>query len=224
MMMVSILKNQSAPLYIRILKKQQVEKKESDGIYDDYFGQKAEQIDEYMEGDVFTDVDEYYGGVEQDSLKPGEEGDYFDDKSNDYLGYGSWGENASDVNINVYGGGYNYGLGWIWYWPLVGAGAAGMVPVGAGEAGMVPVGAGEAGMVPDGAGEAGMVLVGAGAAGTAILITATATDMDMDMDMEGMDITEAEEAITDQIPLLVMHIVEGPIQAFYSRPKHSHKS
>ncbi|MBT8210867.1 MAG: hypothetical protein KJP14_10110, partial [Eudoraea sp.] len=31
---------------------------EGDGIYGDYFGQKAEQLDEIMENEVFTDVDD----------------------------------------------------------------------------------------------------------------------------------------------------------------------
>ena len=100
--------------------------KKSDGVYDDYFGQKANELDQMMEDEVFTDVDDYYGGTEQDSLQVAEEGNYFDKDSNDYLGYAGWGDNASETTINVYeGGGFNYGwggvgigigIGWGWGW------------------------------------------------------------------------------------------------------------
>ncbi len=101
---------------------QQVEtvEKESDGIYGDYFGQRADQIDDIMENEIFTDVDEYYGGVENDSILGEQE---YADMGNDYAGFGGWGDNASRVEINVYPdygwggfGGWNSpffgGLGW----------------------------------------------------------------------------------------------------------------
>ncbi|NNL01678.1 MAG: hypothetical protein HKP39_05325, partial [Eudoraea sp.] len=89
-------------------KKQQPKQQESDCIYGDYFGQKAEQIDEFMEGEVFTDVDDYYGGdVVNDSLAVVPEGNYYEGY-NDYAGYAGWGDNQSNVTIN------NYNTGWGW--------------------------------------------------------------------------------------------------------------
>ncbi|MBT8291865.1 MAG: hypothetical protein KJN70_01210, partial [Eudoraea sp.] len=67
--------------------KKQSKQQQDDGIYGDYFGQKADQIDEFMEGEVFTDVDDYYGGdVANDSLQVVPEGNYYQDY-NDYAGY-----------------------------------------------------------------------------------------------------------------------------------------
>jgi len=72
--------------------------KEADGIYEDYFGQRADQIDEIMDSEVFTDVDEYYSDVEQDSIFP--EASY-GELANDYSGFGGWGDNATSVELNI---------------------------------------------------------------------------------------------------------------------------
>ncbi|MEL6919199.1 MAG: hypothetical protein AAFO99_15895, partial [Bacteroidota bacterium] len=78
-----------------------------DNVYSNYFGQKAQEYDEILDNEVFTDVDSYYGGVENDSLEVTNQTDYFD-SNNDYQGYAGWGESPSNVNINIY---YNWGYG-----------------------------------------------------------------------------------------------------------------
>ena len=119
-------------------KKQQPTQQQGDGIYGDYFGQKADQIDEFMEDEVFTDVDDYYGGdVVNDSLAVVPEGNYYQGY-NDYEGYAGWGDNPSNVTINNYNGagwgwggvgigiGFGWGSGGVTGAILVGAGAAGV--------------------------------------------------------------------------------------------------
>jgi hypothetical protein len=97
--------------------RQQPQATDKDGVYQDYFGNKAEQIDEIMEDEIFTDVDEYYSGVDGDSLVYDEQDNYFDN-NNDYSGYAGWGDNATSVNINIYEGmGYGFsGFGTPWGW------------------------------------------------------------------------------------------------------------
>ena len=82
---------------------QQVE----DDIYGEYFGQKAQEYSDILDSEIFTDVDDYYGGVENDSIL-GEQTDYFAD-NNTYTGNPGWGDNPTSVSINVYGNG---GFGW----------------------------------------------------------------------------------------------------------------
>ncbi|MEP4947948.1 MAG: hypothetical protein ABJU26_10430, partial [Flavobacteriaceae bacterium] len=88
-----------------------IEQQESD-IYGDYFGQKADEYDEILEDEIFTDVDGYYSTVENDSIPLGEQTDYFAN-NNTYTGNPGWGDNPTSVNINVYDNwGWGNGFGW----------------------------------------------------------------------------------------------------------------
>ncbi|WP_147321474.1 MULTISPECIES: hypothetical protein [unclassified Arenibacter] len=69
--------------------------------YGDYFGQKANDYGEILDSEVFTDVDGYYSDMETDSLNYDQDLSY-NAPNNDYNGYGSWGDNATNVNINIY--------------------------------------------------------------------------------------------------------------------------
>jgi len=98
--------------------------------YKDYFKEKSEQYNNVNDNDdvIFTDIDSYqsdYVEVENDSI-------------NYESGYAGWGEDNTDITINVYGGhrfnsiwwnrpyyttwGWNYGYGYGWgydpyWWP-----------------------------------------------------------------------------------------------------------
>lgn len=98
---------------------------EQSNTYGDYFGEKANQYQDILDNEIFTDVDSYYGGSDQDSIAPAPQGNYFT-SNNDYNAYAGWGDNPTSVNINVYNGGYGgFGYGyydpWVWgygggYW------------------------------------------------------------------------------------------------------------
>lgn len=96
---------------------QQTKKTAEPNVYTDYFGQKADQYAQILDSEVFTDVDDYYGEVESDSLTIVDNGTYFDD-SNDYNSYAGWGDNATNVSINIYDNPNwgNYGWGGAWGW------------------------------------------------------------------------------------------------------------
>ncbi|MGB5667690.1 MAG: hypothetical protein WBM53_12645, partial [Maribacter sp.] len=102
---------------VRVVEKapQQVRQKKENNAYSDYFGQKADEYGEILDSEVFTDIDSYASKVENDSLV--NEGDLLDyyNTENDYEGYGGWGDNATDVSINIYGGG-GYGFGYYNPW------------------------------------------------------------------------------------------------------------
>lgn len=79
--------------------------------YGDYFGQKADEYGEILESEVFTDIDGYYGNMENDSLEVNPNINYYNG-NNDYNGYAAWGDNPTNVSINIYDygwGSYNYG-------------------------------------------------------------------------------------------------------------------
>ena len=96
---------------------QQVQKKKEHDPYSDYFGQKADEYGEILDSEVFTDVDSYSSETEYDSIpQKGDLTDYYQPE-NDYEGYGGWGDNATDVSINIYDNGWNnwgYGGGFGW--------------------------------------------------------------------------------------------------------------
>ena len=69
--------------------------------YSEYFGRKADQYEEILEGEVFTDIDSYSSEVENDSIAEDQLTDYYS-PDNDYQGYAGWGDNVTDVNINIY--------------------------------------------------------------------------------------------------------------------------
>lgn len=91
--------------------------------YSDYFGEKANQYDEILDSEIFTDVDSYSSNTVNDSVPQGQLTDYYSSE-NDYQGYGGWGDNNSNVSINIYDNGWNnwgYGglIGWanpVWGW------------------------------------------------------------------------------------------------------------
>lgn len=88
--------------------------------YSDYFAQRAEELDQVLESEVFTDIDSYSSTMETDGLAMaqdsliGNPSDYFDPYANDYAGNPGWGDRGSNVSINFYGntwGGW-YAPGW----------------------------------------------------------------------------------------------------------------
>lgn len=87
--------------------------------YGDYFGQKADEYGEILESEVFTDIDGYYGNSEGDSLNVNTDIDAYG-ANNDYRGYAAWGDNPTNVNINIYDnwgyGGFNYYWGSPWFY------------------------------------------------------------------------------------------------------------
>jgi len=80
---------------------------ESD-IYGDYFGEKANEYDDILSSEIFTDVDDYYSGAANDSTEVGVQTDYLAN-NNTYEGNPGWGDNPSRVNINVYENPYAFG-------------------------------------------------------------------------------------------------------------------
>jgi len=92
---------------------------DKNNVYGEYFGQKADEYGEILDSEIFTDVDSY-SGVAQDSLSADTEPDYYYDPNNTYNGYGGWGDNATDVTVNVYDnwgwGGLGFGWGYPWYY------------------------------------------------------------------------------------------------------------
>ena len=124
-----------------------VENTESD-IYGDYFGQKADEYGEILEDEIFTDVDSYSSNGAIDSTAVGAQSDYFDINSNTYRGNAAWGDNPSNVTINVYdnwasGAAASAGVGIIHGFGTAGATVA-LVGAGAGTTGVgvASVGAG----------------------------------------------------------------------------------
>ncbi|MGB5189990.1 MAG: hypothetical protein WBN54_07990, partial [Robiginitalea sp.] len=91
-----------------------------DGFYQNYFGEKSQELDEYMNGEVFTDADSYSSTSEIDSLRL-EEGNYIQNYNNDYGGQPGWGDSGTNVSINLYGGG-GWGVGYGWGWGYAGYG------------------------------------------------------------------------------------------------------
>ncbi|MGS0524782.1 hypothetical protein ACU8V7_05855 [Zobellia nedashkovskayae] len=88
----------------------------NDEPYSDYFGQQADQYDQALDGEIFTDVDSYSSGTAQDSISGGELTDYYNN-DNDYAGYAGWGDNATSVEISVYDNGWNGYGGFAWSSP-----------------------------------------------------------------------------------------------------------
>mgnify|MGYP000296600791 CR=1 FL=1 len=96
-----------------------------DDFYQNYFGEKSQELDRYLQSEVFTDVDDYTSAQARDSLATDSlgvaMGNYYQDYNNDYAGQPGWGDSASNVSINLYGGmGWNtWGWGfpmYDWYW------------------------------------------------------------------------------------------------------------
>nr|WP_297917676.1 hypothetical protein [uncultured Allomuricauda sp.] len=90
-------------------------------IYGDYFGDKAEEFGEILDDEIFTDVDKYSSNGTIDSTAVGAQFDYFDpNNSNSYVGNTAWGDNPSNVTINVYDnwgwGGFGWGWNDPWLW------------------------------------------------------------------------------------------------------------
>ena len=94
--------------------------------YENYFGERAQELGQVLDSEVFTDVDAYTStdslGVARDSLLA-DPNDYLA-YDNDYQGNPAWGDMGGNVTVNLYGG--NYGWGWYdpWYanrWGYYGA-------------------------------------------------------------------------------------------------------
>ncbi|MGB6153302.1 MAG: hypothetical protein WBG48_15080, partial [Pricia sp.] len=122
---------------------QRTEKKRETGndAYTNYFGQQADQYEQALEGEIFTDIDSYTSadGVENDSVPQGQLTDYYNN-NNDYGGYAAWGDNATSVNINVYDNGWGwggFGAPWMdpWGWGGFGWGGYGGLGWGGGRFG-----------------------------------------------------------------------------------------
>jgi hypothetical protein len=80
--------------------------------YKNYFKEKSSEYEIYTEDAVFTDVDEYGNEyvVDNDTT-------YVD--SNQYAG---WGQENSNVTVNVYDTGFGWNAGWGWGYPNYGWG------------------------------------------------------------------------------------------------------
>ncbi|MGB5274998.1 MAG: hypothetical protein WBN39_13155 [Flavobacteriaceae bacterium] len=90
---------------------QQQRQQQGGDVYSDYFGQQASQYDNIGDGDVFTDVDSYSSQMENDSIDQSRLTDYYQSE-NDYVGQGGWGDNPSNVNINIYDNRWAWGGPW----------------------------------------------------------------------------------------------------------------
>lgn len=105
--------------------RRQAETKKSD-FYENYFGERAKELGQVLDSEVFTDIDSYTStdslGVARDSLL-GDPNDYLA-YDNDYEGYGGWGDQGGgNVTVNVWGGNYGWGWNnWGWYSPWYGGG------------------------------------------------------------------------------------------------------
>ncbi|MBO6534382.1 MAG: hypothetical protein JJ967_15200, partial [Muricauda sp.] len=107
---------------------ERVEQQENN-IYGDYFGDKANEYGEILDSEVFTDVDSYSSQTQNDTIPYGEQTDYFA-YNNNYNGNPGWGDNPSNISINVYdnswgwgwndpwlwNGGWGWNAGWGWGW------------------------------------------------------------------------------------------------------------
>ena len=98
---------------------QQQRAPEGENTHADYFGQKADQYTDILESEIFTDVDSYASGVENDSIYDTGLTSYYT-PDNDYAGNAGWGESPSNVNINIYDNGFNN-----WGWGGFGGGFGG---------------------------------------------------------------------------------------------------
>jgi len=83
----------------------------SSAYYQNYFKDKSTQYGSVSENDdvIFTDIDSYEGTYSEEGV----------DENTSYEGYAGWGENKSDVVINVYNSGWNnwgYGFYNPWRW------------------------------------------------------------------------------------------------------------
>ena len=84
--------------------------------YSDYFGEKANQYDEILDSEIFTDVDSYSSNAVNDNVQQGQLTDYYSSENN-YQGYGGWGDNNSNVSITIYDNGWNnWGYGGLYGW------------------------------------------------------------------------------------------------------------
>ncbi|MGB5553627.1 MAG: hypothetical protein WBM83_03135, partial [Flavobacteriaceae bacterium] len=105
---VTVERNQQRPI--------QKQPQKGDNKYGEYFGQKADQYDEILDNEIFTDVDSYSSDVANDSINEAQLTDYYSPE-NDYAGNGSWGDNPTSVNINIYDNGWNnWGIYDPWLW------------------------------------------------------------------------------------------------------------
>lgn len=92
-----------------------MEEQESN-IYGEYFGQKASEYEEILDSEIFTDIDGYSSQMANDTVPYGEQTDYFA-YNNTYNGNPGWGDNPSNLTINVYDNSWGWGgLGWGWGW------------------------------------------------------------------------------------------------------------
>src|SRR5690606_39132824 len=76
--------------------------------YEEYFGQRADQIGDILDNEVFTDIDGYTSQNPNDSIPYGEQADYMA-QNNNYIGNPGWGDNPTSLSINVYDNSWGYG-------------------------------------------------------------------------------------------------------------------
>ncbi|AUC82234.1 hypothetical protein [Lacinutrix sp. Bg11-31] len=65
--------------------------------YKNYFKEKSLEMDSDGNEEVFVDIDSYEGSYSEDNVEV----------ANVASGYGAWGENSSEVSINIYNTGFN---------------------------------------------------------------------------------------------------------------------
>lgn len=73
--------------------------------YKNYFKEKSLEMEASDENEVFVDIDSYQGN--------------YSDEANQEEGYGAWGENGTEVTVNVYDNGWGFYNNWnrpFWGW------------------------------------------------------------------------------------------------------------
>jgi len=75
--------------------------KKTDNTYANYFGEKANEYNDILENEIFTDVDSYYSNQLNDSTDVALQTDYIN-QNNNYNGTAGWGENPTNVSINIH--------------------------------------------------------------------------------------------------------------------------
>ncbi|WP_299387818.1 hypothetical protein [uncultured Lacinutrix sp.] len=80
--------------------------------YKSYFKEKSIQMESDISNDVFVDVDSYQGNYSDEVVQV--------DNNNNNSGYGAWGENSSNVTVNLYSG-FSYSF-FDWNNPFIGNG------------------------------------------------------------------------------------------------------
>lgn len=80
--------------------------------YQDYFGERAQELNQVLEQEIFTDIDSYSSIDSLDTNREkliGNPNEYLAYEQ-EYESYPAWGDQGGNVTVNVYGN--NMGMGW----------------------------------------------------------------------------------------------------------------